>query len=113
VLTILQLKERRYLLSRSDWSSTSEDNLNDETPRVKVATLSKHALEESADDLRSERVVEMRTRLHISSNTGPSELPPLPTINSRWILQRIFTHRSRSKRGFEDSPYDPSPDNEQ
>jgi hypothetical protein len=41
--------------------------LNDETPRVKVATLSKYALEELADDLRSERVVEMKTRLLASS----------------------------------------------
>jgi hypothetical protein len=50
------------------------------------------------------------------SANGRSELlPPLPTIHSRRILQRIFTHRSLSKRprAFEDSPNDPSPDNEQ
>ncbi|KAH9970967.1 ribonuclease III domain-containing protein [Lactifluus volemus] len=52
----------------------------------------------------------------VSNANGRSELlPPLPTIHSRRILQRIFTHRSLSKRprAFEDSPNDPSPDNEQ
>ncbi|KAI0294035.1 hypothetical protein B0F90DRAFT_1821627 [Multifurca ochricompacta] len=43
------------------------------------------------------------------------ELPPLPAIKSGTTLRQIFTHRSlarRSKRAFEDSPNDPSPDNE-
>ena len=37
-------------------------------------------------------------------------------INSRDIETRVFTHRSfaaRPARGFEDTPEDPSPDNEQ
>ncbi|KAH8980726.1 hypothetical protein EDB92DRAFT_2118338 [Lactarius akahatsu] len=41
---------------------------------------------------------------------------PLPHIRSRRLLEQIFTHRSlalRPKRSFEDSPDDPSPDNEQ
>jgi hypothetical protein len=48
------------------------------------------------------------------SANGHFGLPPLPTIksSSRWILQ-IFTHRSLSKRPFEDSLDGPSPDNEQ
>ncbi|KAI0246932.1 ribonuclease III domain-containing protein [Lactifluus subvellereus] len=44
-----------------------------------------------------------------------SGLPSLPTIKSRRILEQIFTHRSlsrRPRRAFEDSPNDPSPDNE-
>ncbi|KAH9960550.1 hypothetical protein BGW80DRAFT_1362718 [Lactifluus volemus] len=36
-----------------------------------------------------------------TSANGRSELPPLPTIKSRRILQRIFTHRSLSKRPSE------------
>ncbi|KAF8505883.1 ribonuclease III, partial [Russula emetica] len=47
---------------------------------------------------------------------GPSGLPLLPKINSRDVELRIFTHRSFAARPthvFEDSPEDPSPDNEQ
>jgi len=43
-------------------------------------------------------------------------LPPLPRIGDSHLLAQIFTHRSlarRPKRSFEDSPDDPSPDNEQ
>ena len=42
--------------------------------------------------------------------------PLLPKINSRDIEMRVFTHRSFAARPthiFEDSPEDPSPDNEQ
>jgi ribonuclease-3 len=45
-----------------------------------------------------------------------SALPPLPRIGDSRLLTQIFTHRSlarRPKRSFEDSPDDPSPDNEQ
>jgi len=45
-----------------------------------------------------------------------SALPPLPQIGDNRLLAQIFTHRSlarRPKRSFEDSPDDPSPDNEQ
>ncbi|KAI9447224.1 ribonuclease III domain-containing protein [Lactarius psammicola] len=56
----------------------------------------------------------------MSSQTHPSpssnSLPPLPLIRDRRLLTQIFTHRSlarRPKRSFEDSPDDPSPDNEQ
>ncbi|KAI9453113.1 ribonuclease III domain-containing protein [Russula earlei] len=47
---------------------------------------------------------------------GPGGLPPLPKINSSGIEMRAFTHRSFAARPahvFEDSPDDPSPDNEQ
>lgn len=47
---------------------------------------------------------------------GPSGLPLLPKINSRDVEMRVFTHRSFAARPthvFEDSPEDPSPDNEQ
>jgi len=47
---------------------------------------------------------------------GPGGLPHLPKINSQEIETRIFTHRSFAARPthvFEDSPEDPSPDNEQ
>ncbi|KAN0134762.1 hypothetical protein V8E53_007547 [Lactarius tabidus] len=47
---------------------------------------------------------------------GNDGLPPLPRIGDRRLLAQIFTHRSlarRPKRSFEDSPDDPSPDNEQ
>jgi len=46
---------------------------------------------------------------------GSGALPPLPPIVDRRLLTQIFTHRSlarRPKRSFEDSPDDPSPDNE-
>ncbi|THH16410.1 hypothetical protein EW146_g4225 [Bondarzewia mesenterica] len=46
---------------------------------------------------------------------GPKDLPRLPDIRSYEIHQRIFTHRSFAARPthvFEDSPADPSPDNE-
>ncbi|KAH8989899.1 hypothetical protein EDB86DRAFT_3080665 [Lactarius hatsudake] len=47
---------------------------------------------------------------------GSGGLPPLPHIMDRQLQTQIFTHRSlarRPKRSFEDSPDDPSPDNEQ
>jgi hypothetical protein len=47
---------------------------------------------------------------------GPGGLPPLPTVNSSEIETRVFTHRSFAARPthvFEDTPEDPSPDNEQ
>ncbi|KAH8994250.1 hypothetical protein EDB92DRAFT_1944133 [Lactarius akahatsu] len=47
---------------------------------------------------------------------GSGGLPPLPHIRDRRLQTQIFTHRSlarRPKRSFEDSPDDPSPDNEQ
>ncbi len=47
---------------------------------------------------------------------GPDGLPILPKIESGEIEMRIFTHRSFAARPthvFEDSPDDPSPDNEQ
>lgn len=47
---------------------------------------------------------------------GPTGLPLLPNINSRDVEMRVFTHRSFAARPthvFEDSPEDPSPDNEQ
>ncbi|KAI9513275.1 ribonuclease III domain-containing protein [Russula earlei] len=47
---------------------------------------------------------------------GPGGLPPLPKINSSEVEMRVFTHRSFAARPthvFEDSPEDPSPDNEQ
>lgn len=47
---------------------------------------------------------------------GPEGLPTLPTIESADIEMRVFTHRSFAARPthvFEDSPEDPSPDNEQ
>jgi hypothetical protein len=47
---------------------------------------------------------------------GPRGLPLLPKINSRDVEIRVFTHRSFAARPthvFEDSPEDPSPDNEQ
>ncbi|KAG6891714.1 hypothetical protein C0992_010117 [Termitomyces sp. T32_za158] len=48
---------------------------------------------------------------------GPDEcnFPPLPTIRSREIEQRVYTHRSlhaRPNHVFEDHPSDLSPDNE-
>jgi len=45
----------------------------------------------------------------------PEDLPPLPRILNEDTKRRIFTHRSfyaRPAHGFEDSPDDPSPDNE-
>jgi len=47
---------------------------------------------------------------------GPEGLPRLPKIESAEIAMRVFTHRSFAARPthiFEDSPEDPSPDNEQ
>ena len=47
---------------------------------------------------------------------GPTGLPLLPKINSPEVETRVFTHRSFAARPthvFEDSPEDPSPDNEQ
>ncbi|KAI9467132.1 ribonuclease III [Lactarius psammicola] len=47
---------------------------------------------------------------------GPDGLPILPKIESGDIEMRVFTHRSFAARPthvFEDSPDDPSPDNEQ
>jgi len=47
---------------------------------------------------------------------GPSGLPHLPQIDSLEVEMRVFTHRSFAARPthvFEDSPEDPSPDNEQ
>ncbi|KAI9431500.1 ribonuclease III domain-containing protein [Lactarius indigo] len=65
----------------------------------------------------------MSSQMHPSSspnfsqrNTGSGGLPPLPHIRDRRLQTQIFTHRSlarRPKRSFEDSPDDPSPDNEQ
>ncbi|KAH9959997.1 ribonuclease III domain-containing protein [Russula dissimulans] len=53
----------------------------------------------------------------MSSNVNsPSSIPLLPKINSKIILNQIFTHRSllrRPKRAFEDPPHDPKRDNEQ
>ncbi|KIY73961.1 ribonuclease III [Cylindrobasidium torrendii FP15055 ss-10] len=46
---------------------------------------------------------------------GDRLLPPLPTLLSAAINEQVFTHRSyfaRPTRVFEDSPDDPSPDNE-
>ncbi|ETW84122.1 hypothetical protein HETIRDRAFT_239865, partial [Heterobasidion irregulare TC 32-1] len=50
-----------------------------------------------------------------SPDFGPKPLPPLPQIRSEDIRKRIFTHRSYAARPthiFEDTPEDPSPDNE-
>jgi hypothetical protein len=44
-----------------------------------------------------------------------ADLPPLPVIQSEELRRRVFTHRSyfaRPTHVFEDSPHDPSPDNE-
>ena len=46
---------------------------------------------------------------------GHGGLPPLPRINSKDIETRVFTHRSITARltiVFEDTPDDPSPDDE-
>ncbi|KAG6856785.1 hypothetical protein H0H87_000753 [Tephrocybe sp. NHM501043] len=48
---------------------------------------------------------------------GPNnrDFPPLPSIHSRDIEQKVYTHRSyyaRPTHVFEDHPSDPSPDNE-
>jgi hypothetical protein len=51
-----------------------------------------------------------------SPDFGPEGLPRLPKIESDEIAMRVFTHRSFAARPthvFEDSPEDPSPDNEQ
>jgi len=53
---------------------------------------------------------------HLRPDFGPDGLPRLPEIESADIEMRIFTHRSFAARPthvFEDSPEDPSPDNEQ
>lgn len=45
----------------------------------------------------------------------PQELPPLPDLVDQEMHNRVFTHRSlyaRPTHVFEDSPQDPSPDNE-
>lgn len=46
---------------------------------------------------------------------GPEGLPPLPHVNSEEYRLQIYTHRSyyaRPTHMFEDTPEDPSPDNE-
>lgn len=54
--------------------------------------------------------------LNDSTLFGPnSDLPPLPPIRDPVIRMQVFTHRSFAARPthvFEDSPSDPSPDNE-
>ncbi|OCH96019.1 ribonuclease III [Obba rivulosa] len=65
----------------------------------------------------------MPRRSHADSNASGKytlrplveEIPPLPEIRSKAIYEQIFTHRSfyaRPTHIFEDSPDDPSPDNE-
>ncbi|KAI0787119.1 ribonuclease III domain-containing protein [Irpex lacteus] len=54
-----------------------------------------------------------RTGLKLKIN--PADLPPLPTIMSDELRKQVFTHRSyyaRPTHVFEDTPHDPSPDNE-
>lgn len=49
------------------------------------------------------------------SNEVNRDMPPLPIIREEAIAGKVFTHRSVAKRlahQFEDSPDDPSPDNE-
>ncbi|OSX59353.1 hypothetical protein POSPLADRAFT_1048690 [Postia placenta MAD-698-R-SB12] len=51
----------------------------------------------------------------LSPQLGPEGLPPLPEIHSNTIRTQVFTHRSyfaRPTHIFEDTPEDPSPDNE-
>jgi ribonuclease-3 len=58
----------------------------------------------------------LRLMSQLKPDFGPSGLPLLPKINSRDVEMRVFTHRSFAARPthvFEDSPEDPSPDNEQ
>ena len=48
-------------------------------------------------------------------NIEPADLPPLPEIRADALRQQVFTHRSyfaRPTHVFEDTPDDPSPDNE-
>lgn len=50
-----------------------------------------------------------------SPNIKPESLPALPDIVSDELRKQVFTHRSVHARPtaiFEDSPDDPSPDNE-
>ncbi|KAI0700620.1 ribonuclease III domain-containing protein [Cytidiella melzeri] len=54
-------------------------------------------------------------RVGIKPRINPADLPPLPKIKSDELRKQVFTHRSyfaRPTHVFEDSPYDPSPDNE-
>lgn len=56
-----------------------------------------------------------RRKSYISLNLESEALPPLPEIKSADLRKQIFTHRSVHARPtaiFEDSPDDPSPDNE-
>ncbi|KAI0068583.1 ribonuclease III [Artomyces pyxidatus] len=51
----------------------------------------------------------------LNPNFNPGGLPPLPHIKSDELRLRVYTHRSFAARPthiFEDSPDDPSPDNE-
>ncbi|KAA1466570.1 ribonuclease III [Dentipellis sp. KUC8613] len=51
----------------------------------------------------------------LNPDFGPAGLPPLPAIEHHELRLRVFTHRSFAARPthvFEDSPEDPSPDNE-
>lgn len=82
------------------------------------STVSQSHLIPSDHDLKA--IQDIIEGLHLMSQLnpdfGPEGLPRLPKIESGDIAMRVFTHRSFAARPthvFEDSPEDPSPDNEQ